>query len=62
MACDKLTDYELAAINLCAQFGTNPKKLEGYEKVSHLFTEQDGTKAHEDVKGALTQVVLKRLA
>ena len=62
MVCDELTDAELAAMNLCAQLGMNPKGRNGYDKAHTLFTEQDGTKMHEETKRALAAVVLERLA
>ena len=39
-SCDKLTDDELAAMNLCAQLGTDPRQAMGWEKAKPLFTER----------------------
>ena len=36
--CDQLTDAELAAMNICIQLGTDPRKVMGYEKAKPLFT------------------------
>lgn len=62
MACERLTDLELAAINNMAQVDWDPQRVSGYEKVKHLFTEANGTRMHGDVKDALASVVLERLA
>lgn len=62
LACDKLTDLELAAINNIAQCGEDPRHVLGYEKVSHLFTEAGGTKMRASTQDALARVVLQRLA
>lgn len=57
---DRLTDHELLAINFAAQFGTNPRAVIGYDKASLLFTEQGGTRMHEDTRRILAAIVLER--
>lgn len=62
MTCDKLTDLELAALNNCVQLDMNPHdRIFDYEKVKSLFTEANGTKAHDVTKEALARVVNSRL-
>lgn len=61
LICDKLTDEELIALSLVAQFGGSPHGREfDYEKVKSLFTEANGTKMHDETKLALAVVVNKR--
>ena len=61
MACDKLNNLELAAINNVAQLGLDPRNVMGYEKVDYLFTECGGQKMHDDTLEALARVVIQRL-
>lgn len=61
MATDKLTELELAAVNNAAQLGTDPRGVLGYERVKHLFSEQNGTAMHSETKDALARIVLDRL-
>lgn len=61
LACEGLTDLELAAINNCGQVDWDPRDVLGYEKVKHLFTEGGGMRMHTDIKEALATVVLERL-
>jgi hypothetical protein len=62
MAIDQLDDLELAAFNnsVQADFG-NPKLLKGYNKVSHLFTLQNGTRTEGLIKDAFARETLRRL-
>ena len=63
MACDELTDQELAALNIAVQLDQNPQgRIYDYDKVSHLFTEADGTRMHDAGKQILAAIVTKRLA
>lgn len=62
LVCEELTDLELAVLNNVVQLDGNPRgRLFDYEKVKGLFTERDGTKAHDEVKVALAAVVNSRL-
>ena len=62
-SCDKLTDDELAAMNLCAQLGTDPRQARGWEKAKPLFTEtaDDVPRAHDLVKRCMAAEALDRL-
>lgn len=61
LICDKLTDEELAALNLVALLGGSPHgRVFDYEKVKALFTDAEGTKMHDETKLALATVVNKR--
>ncbi len=63
LICKDLSDLELAVLNNVAQTDFNPKgRLFDYERVKHLFTEDNGTRMHDDIKDALAAVVLRRLA
>ncbi len=63
IACDKLTDKELAVLNIVAMFDQLPhNRLFDYEKVKSLFTQNDGTKMHEETKIALAVTVNSRLS
>lgn len=61
-ACERLEDYELAALNLVVHSGFDPRPVMGYEKVKHLFSENDRTKMHEETKQAFIRVVNIRLS
>lgn len=61
LACDALTNDELVAIALCAQLGTNPKGVMGYDKVSYLFTKDNGTRMHDGTLAALLDVLAQRM-
>lgn len=62
MICDKLTDLELAVLNNCVQLDSDPHgRLFDYETVKMLFTENNGTRAHDVTKEALARVVNARL-
>lgn len=73
MVAGNLTNEELAAINNVTQIGADPRKVAGYEKVQHLFTEKSAIEdpfthekkmipvAHTAVREALANMVLKRL-
>ena len=62
-SCDKLTDDELAAMNLCAQLGTDPRQAWGWEKAKPIFTETvDGIpQAHDLVKRCMASIAMDRL-
>lgn len=63
VVCKDLSDIELAVLNNVAQCDFNPKgRLFDYDRVKHLFTEDNGTKMHSETKDALAAVVLRRLA
>ncbi len=62
MACEGLSDMELAVLNNVAQVDWNPKGYPWYEKVRYLFTDLDGTRMHQATKDALASVVLERLS
>ena len=59
----EMTDAELAAQNNVMQVNWDPRNVQGYEKIQHLYTlEQDGVPvAHEEVKKAFASIVLDRL-
>ena len=62
LICKDLTDIELAVLNNVAQTDSNPKgRLFDYKRVRNLFTEDNGTKMHDETKNALAAVVLRRL-
>jgi hypothetical protein len=62
VACNHLTNDELAALNMVAQLDMNPhNRLFDYNQVAHLFTERNGTRMHEETKNALGRVVKVRL-
>jgi len=52
MTLKKISDVELAALNLAIELETNPKEVDGYKKAKSLFTENGGTKVHELVREA----------
>ena len=61
---DKLTDGELEALNIAAQWNSDPRHVIGYEKARSLFTLRaaDGTPlAHSLVKEAFTWTINDRL-
>lgn len=60
-ATKKLSNIELAALNNVAQIGANPSGINCYQKVKHLFTEDNGTKMHSEQLEELAQIVLNRL-
>ena len=62
LVCDKLSDIELNVLSLVAQFDQDPHdRLFDYDKVVSLFTENKGTKMHDETKLALMAVVDDRL-
>lgn len=62
LICKDLTDMELAVLNNVARNDFDPQgKLFDYERVERLFTEDGGTRMHNDTKDALAVVVLRRL-
>jgi hypothetical protein len=62
IVCDNLTDSELVTLNLVAQLDQSPhNRIFDYKKVESLFTEQNGTRMHEETKIALTEIVILRL-
>lgn len=61
IACEALTNDELAGMNLAVQLGINPTTRAGYDKIAHLFTEDNGTRMHDETAAALARVALRRL-
>jgi hypothetical protein len=61
MTTDDLTTDELAALNIHAQLGIDPRQREWYPKCANLFTEAQGSKMHSAIKDALAEIVLERL-
>lgn len=60
--CKDLSDLELAVLNNVAQLDQSPYNRNfAYEKVKTLFTEQDGSRMHEETKAALSRIVIHRL-
>ncbi len=60
--CDELTNAELAVLNIVAMLDQSPhNRLFDYKKVKSLFTENDGTRMHEETKSALVAIVNSRL-
>ena len=61
--CDKLTDDELLAMNLCAQLGMDPRQDWGWEKAKPLFTEiVDGIpQVHDLTRRCMASIVLDQL-
>ena len=64
LCTDKMTDAELAAMNLCIQWGSDPRPVMGYEKAGPLFTTEVAgvPQAHELTKQAMAAIVMQRLA
>lgn len=62
LACRHLTDIELNAQYLVSMSGFDPKPVLGYEKISHLFDQDDGKRMHEETKLAFQRVARNRLA
>ena len=61
--CNELSDIELNVLSLVAQLDQDPRhRLFDYDKVDLLFTENNGTKMHQETKLALMAVVDDRLA
>jgi hypothetical protein len=60
-ATEDLTAAELAALNEAVQTGRDPHSIDGYPKISDLFTENGGTHMHRDTRIALAAVTLSRL-
>lgn len=62
LICAELTDAELAVLNLTVLMDGDPHgRLFDYDKVKSLFTQDNGTKMHEETKEALTRIVNSRL-
>lgn len=62
LTCNRLSDLELATLNLTAQLNQDPYgRIFDYEEVKILFTEQNGTRMHDETKDALTAIVMQRL-
>ena len=61
MAMERMSDEEVTAQLLALQLGMNPKSRYGYEKISFLFTENDGTKMHSETVDAFTALARRRL-
>lgn len=61
LACQALSDLELAAIHNAAQTNFDPRPVMGYDKVKYLFTEQGGLRMHDEVLACLSTIVLRRL-
>jgi hypothetical protein len=56
-----LTDDELLVLSTVAITDADPHgRLFDYEKVAHLFTQDNGTRMHEETKVALFRVVSTR--
>lgn len=53
---DRLSDEEVMAQRLGLLLGNNPIGTLGYDKVEHLYTEQQGTKMHEETKRAFLAI------
>lgn len=63
MAVADMSNQDLVVLNICAQTDQDPKnRTFDYDKVSFLFTENNGTKMHSMTKSALAIVVNERLA
>lgn len=56
----ELTDNELNQLNVAIGLGQDPKNKAGYDKVSTLFTIDNGTKVHSLVAQAFAIEVLRR--
>lgn len=56
-ACQQLELHELAAQYNAVRNGFDPKQVDGYDKISYLYTERDGTKMHADTRAAFEYVV-----
>ena len=61
LACTDLSNRELNALYLSIQLGQNPKYVMGYEKIAHLFTEEDGVKMHDVTETAFRLIARNRL-
>ncbi len=63
MACRSLSDEQLNALNICMILNTDPHgRLFDYETVKHLFTENNGTRAHNEVKESVEYLTFQRLS
>jgi hypothetical protein len=63
MAVADMSNADLAVLNICAQLDQDPRnRAFDYDKVSFLFTDNNGTKMHTMTKEALAIVVNERLA
>lgn len=58
---DQLTLSELSALYLAMNTDGDPRGRFGYEKAKALFTQNDGTKMHADVRAAFEYIVDERL-
>ncbi len=64
IATEHMSDSDLAALNLCAQMGTDPRnRVFDFQQVEYLFTEtRNGIPCmHEEMRRALASVLLQRL-
>lgn len=62
LTTDKLSDLELASLNIIVQTDQNPhNRLFDYETVKDLFTEDNDIRVHEEIKDALAFIVIQRL-
>jgi hypothetical protein len=61
MTLKELSDSELATLNLAVSANFDVTVFEWYPRVKHLFTLENGTKMHQDVKRALYTYVNERL-
>ena len=62
LACDQLTDAEFVGMNLVVMTEQSPKNRTWYEKVSFLFTQEDGEKMHADTLAAFNRYATDRMA
>jgi hypothetical protein len=60
-ATEDFTAAELAALNEVAQTGRDPHSIDGYTRISDLFTEDNGRRMHRETRLALAAVTLSRL-
>lgn len=62
-ATEELTDLELNSLAVSLMLGTDPRHIAGYDKVRHLYTnDQSGMRMHEETKHAFLVVHSQRLA
>ena len=53
IACTQLEDIEVAVLYMAVTLdNSNIKQVMGYDKVSHLFTQNNGTEMHEETREA----------
>ena len=64
VSVDALTEGEVISLALVTQLGTDPRRVQGFEKVKHLYTQNptDGSVAmHELTREAFLRALVRRM-